>query len=122
MTGLQLLMTGIFSLCLFSAGVAGVELSGFYPAAARPPALRRTGGRLLIALLVVTAVSLAATALWVGLEHLPWTAVIIAGGLALLFAPLGFEMVPRRFWDSRVGATAMVLVTGGLLALVQVFL
>lgn len=117
MTSLQLLMTGSFSLCLFFAGVAGVELSGFYPTAARPPALRQAGGRVLIALLAVSATTLAGAAVWFGIARLPWTVVVIAGGFALLFAPMGFEVVPRSFWDSRAGAGVMILVTGGLLAM-----
>jgi len=105
----------LFALSVLSAAVAGVEISGFFPVHARPRALRRPGGSLLIAALGTGAVCLTAAALGLGLRSLPWPAVIIAGGLAALAAPVVFESTPRRFWDSRSGTAVTAMVNFGLL-------
>jgi hypothetical protein len=112
---MEIMTTVAYALAVFGAGVAGVELAGFYPAAGRPAALRRQGSALLIGLLAGLVLALAATALWLGLTRLPWTTVVIAGGLALLLAPLAFQALPGRFWDSRAGVCTTALAIGGLL-------
>ncbi len=111
---------GTATLCLsvFLAAVGGLELSGFFPSEARPPALRGAAGTALIAALGVSSALLFAAGLWVGVTALPWTVLVIGGGLALLLAPMGFELVPRRFWDSAAGVVAMALLTGAVLLLV----
>ena len=99
----------LYTLTAFAAVLAVVGVSGFYPVEARPTALRRPGGSVLIHLLALVALALLATAAWLAVTAIPWTAAVIAGGLAILFAPAIFESLPRRFWDSRAG----VAVTAG---------
>lgn len=99
----------LYTLTVFTAVLAVVGLSGFYPVEARPAALRQPGGPALIHLLTLVVLALLATAAWLAVTALPWTAAVIAGGLAILFAPAIFESLPRRFWDSRAG----VAVTAG---------
>jgi hypothetical protein len=112
---MEITTTVAYALAVFGAGVAGVELAGCYPAEGRPAALRREGSAVLIGLLASLVLALATMALWLGATRLPWTTVIIAGGLALLLAPLAFQALPGRFWDSRAGVSATALGVGGLL-------
>lgn len=114
-TASQALSTGLFTVSVFCTGLAGVELSGFFPAGSRPAVLRRVGGTALITLLALSSAGLACVALWAAVEALPWTVIVISGGLAVLLAPMGFELVSRTFWDSRRGVLVMFTVTGGLL-------
>jgi len=115
----DLVTIGLYSASLLVAAIAGLELSGFFPVDARPDPLRRANGHILIALLSLMSVALAAAALTMAARALPWTIIVIAGGLAMLLAPMGFELVPRQFWDSRSGVVVMTGATSGLLLLLQ---
>lgn len=119
MSNAEFLLTAVYAVAIFAASAAAVELSGFFPAAGRPAALRRPGSGLLINALALATLALAGTALWLGVTRLPWPAVVIAGGLAFLAAPMAFQVVPRRFWDSRGGVAAVVAITGALLLVLQ---
>lgn len=100
-----------YALAMLLVGIGGVEVSGFFPARARPAALRDGLSNVLIAILLLTLLALLATALWLGLTKLSWPVTIIAGGLALLGAPLAFQLIPTRFWDCRSGIGTAALVT-----------
>jgi hypothetical protein len=110
--------TAAFALSVFLAAIGGLELSGFFPSAARPHGLRGAMGTTLIAALAVTSGLLLLAGLWLGAAELPWTVLVIAGGLAVLLAPMGFELIPRRFWDSCAGVAAMTVLTGTAMAFV----
>ncbi len=114
----EVIGTATFCLSVFLAAVGGLELSGFFPGEARPRELRGAVGNALIAVLGASCALLLAAGFWVGVNELPWTVLVISGGLALLLAPMGFELVPRRFWDSSAGVAAMALLTGVVLLLV----
>ncbi len=94
------------SLATFAALILTVTLqllaaSGHFPVAARKPNMKtRSAVLLLWASLAVTLAALCAGAL-AGWQHLPWQGLIIAGGLALLSAPLILQQFPDRFVDGR---------------------
>jgi hypothetical protein len=94
------------SLAFFAALVLAVSLqllaaSGHFPSAARGPAMKSGPAVLLLwASLAITLAAFAAGVL-AGSERLPWQGLIIAGGLALLCAPLILQQCPDRFVDGR---------------------
>ena len=115
-----------FSLALFAALVLAVSLqllaaSGHFPLPARGDAMKGAAAVLILWLsLAVSAAAMIAGALaaW---ERLPWQGLIIAGGLALLSAPVILQQFPDRFVDGRAalvtfaaGATACAFVLVGL--------
>lgn len=112
----KILSASLFALSIVAAGVAGVELSGFFPADCRPTVLAGAGGRALIGLLSFSALGLGIAALWSALGTLPWTVIVICGGLGILLAPMVFELLPRAFWDSRLGVLTMTGIASALLA------
>lgn len=87
---------------LLAAALLALSASGHFP--------RRTGSQddpgalalwsSMLAGLAATAVGLAAA--W---QHLPWPPAVIAGGLAILAAPLVLQRFPDSFVDGR-GALA----------------
>lgn len=114
----EVIGTAAFCISVFLAAIGGLELSGFFPGEARPQGLRGAVGNALIAALAAASALLFAAGLWLGASELPWTVLVIAGGLAVLLAPMGFELVPRRFWDSCAGVAVMALLTGTAFLLV----
>lgn len=119
MTTPEVLTIALYAVSLLVAAVAGLELSGFFPVEARPDALRRANGRVLIALLSLVSVALAVAAMTTAAGALPWTTAVIAGGLAMLLAPMAFELVPREFWDSPLGVLVVTGAGTALLVLLQ---
>lgn len=109
-----LLAIVIFTISVFCVGIGGVVVSGAYPVEARPARLQGRAGSFLVTLLTIMVMALAGASVWFGVGHLPWPAAIISGGLALLFSPMGFQVVPSSFWDSCPGVTAMAVVTAAL--------
>lgn len=100
-----------YALAMLLVGIGGVEVSGFFPVRARPAALRDGLSNVLIVIFLLTILVLLVTALWLSLTKLSWPVTIIAGGLALLGAPLAFQLIPTRFWDCRSGVGTATLVT-----------
>ncbi|MCP1675741.1 phosphoglycerol transferase MdoB-like AlkP superfamily enzyme [Natronocella acetinitrilica] len=106
----------LYTLSMFVAVLGIVGLSGYFPAEARPAALRQPGGQALVYLLLLVVLTLLVGAAWLAVTALPWTIAMIAAGLSVLFAPLAFQALPRKFSDSRAGVAvtvsgAMILVT-----------
>jgi hypothetical protein len=114
------------SLAIFAALVLAVSLqllaaTGHFPSAARGAAMKsRPAVLLLWASLAITLTALC-TGVLAGSQRLPWQGLIIAGGLALLSAPLILQQCPDRFVDGRAAlvtfaaaaaACALVLVIG----------
>jgi len=82
-------------------------LSGMFPE--RPEGARRPGGGLLVALNCALWLALAAVTLGFGYHSLRLTSVVIVAGLIFLFAPVPFELLPRRWRDGRAGLAALVV-------------
>lgn len=109
----ELLPAALFALGL-AALVAGLVLTaGWLPWRQRPPALQRPASALAVAGFVLALAVLAATSLRLAWNELSLPVAVIAAGLAVLAGPLLFQVVPRRFGDSRAGA-----VSGAAVALV----
>ena len=101
----------VFAGLLLAASLLALSASGHFPrrdsAQGGPGALAL--GVALVAGALATAAGLAAA--W---RHLPWPPAVIAGGLAILAAPLVLQQFPDRFVDGRgslaaFGGVAVVL-------------
>jgi len=114
------------SLAIFAGLILAVSLqllaaSGHFPVGARTANMKsRAAGAAIWLSLAVTFAALAAGAL-AAARQLPWEGLIIAGGLAVLPAPIVLQQCPDRFVDGRAalvtfaaGAAvcAMMLVVG----------
>jgi hypothetical protein len=113
------------SLAIFAALVLAVSLqllaaSGHFPSAARAANMKSTSAAVLMwASLAITVAALCA-GLLAGAQQLPWQGLIIAGGLALLCAPLILQQCPDRFVDGRA-ALVTFAAAAVVCALVLVF-
>lgn len=112
----------VASVVLFFALVLAIALfclclAGHFPVEHQKPELRSWHGRILFVASIILVVIAAAKAFGFALERLPAPYAIIAGGAALLFAPLVLQRFPDNFVDGRRGiavfaalATALSLV------------
>ena len=91
----------LFMLSIGSLALYGLTVSGHFPAEFRAPEMSRGGGAVVLWATIVVAVLASAIALWLGTRILPWYAVVIGGGMMLLFAPLALRVFPDRFVDGR---------------------
>lgn len=100
-----------FAALLLSAALLALSASGHFPRRDD-----RSGGPGALALWLSMAAGLAATAAGVAAaaRHLPWQPAVIAGGLAVLAAPLVLQQLPDRFVDGR---GALVTFGGGAVLL-----
>jgi uncharacterized membrane protein YfcA len=103
------LATG-WSALLFAALVLAValyvlSLSGHFPSEHRGAALRGTSGTVFICITAALSLASLAFGLGTGWSKVPWYALIIAGGTALLAAPLVLMKFPDQFVNGR-GALA----------------
>jgi len=89
---------------LFAAG--GVQASGYFPAEARPRALRGSGGRLAIAGLLLALLLLAAVAVRFAVDRLDWPPAVIAAGLGILAGPLLWQRLAPAGLDRPLGVLA----------------
>lgn len=105
-----------FGAAALAACAGAVLTSGYFPAEARPPALRRSFAAPLIAAGVATTVVLFAAALLTALR-LPWAVAVVAGGAAILLAPFLIQPLPERWRDSRLGAGLFTLLGLAILGL-----
>ena len=106
---------------LCAAGIA-VQASGYFPRRARPRLLRGRVDDLLILLLILCGLALLLLAFRMAFQLLSWPVAVIAGGLAILVAPLLWQILPRALLDRRAGIVAVAAVAAGTaqgLALLQ---
>jgi hypothetical protein len=94
------------SLALFAALILAVSLqllsaSGHFPLQARGPAMKGAAAGLLLWLSLAVTLAALITGALAAWEHLPWQGLIIAGGLAVLSAPVVLQQFPDRFVDGR---------------------
>ena len=90
---IQVLVIALLLLCL----------SGHFPFAHQQPKLRELPGRLLLAASVLIGAIAVAQVIGFANRRLPIPVAIIAGGLALLSAPLLLQRLPASFVDGRRG-------------------
>ncbi len=111
---IPVMATAVYAVMMLYAVIAAVELAGYFPNAARPRALRSGSGAALVTVLLVTAIVLLGTALWLAVTRIPWAVAVITAGLAILLGPLVFQAIPRAVWDSRPAVAVMAVVGLGL--------
>src|SRR4051794_25771601 len=118
-------LSGFLSLAVFAGLILAVGLqllatSGHFPAAARAANMKSGSSAVLMWLsLAITLAALAAGA-FAAAQHLPWEGLIIAGGLAVLSAPIVLQQCPDRFVDGRA-ALVTFAAAAAVCALVLVF-
>jgi hypothetical protein len=103
---------------LFTIGVAlltlyGLTVSGHFPIEARRKELKTFIGAVVIGATIASAAVAAIILCLVAVHLLPWTAIIIGGGAAVLAGPLLLRVFPDDFVDGIAGlltfaAAAMV--------------
>jgi hypothetical protein len=111
--------TALVPLVLFAAIVLLVSLhalaaSGQFPREHRAPSLASGIGAAILFGTIAAALASLLAALLAAWSLIPWYAAIIAGGLAILAAPLVLQQFPDRFVDGRAsllnfaGASALL--------------
>lgn len=117
LTDLDFAAVGAFAAVTLGACAGLVLTAGYFPAAARPAALRHRFAPLAILAGVATTAALAVMAVLAALQ-LPWNVAVVAGGAAFLTAPFLVQPLPERLRDSPLGAVLFAaLGTALLLAL-----
>jgi hypothetical protein len=114
LTDLDFAAVGAFAAVVLGASAGLVLTAGYFPAAARPEALRHPLAPLAILAGVATTVALAVVAV-IGALHLPWAVAVVAGGSAFLAAPFVIQPLPARLRDSALGALLFAAIGLGLL-------
>jgi hypothetical protein len=110
-----ILPLALFTALLFVVSLCGLAASGHFPRERRAPALASgIGPLILFGSLAVSAACLAA-GLVLACRIVPWYAAVIAGGAAILGAPMALRPLPDRFVD---GAGALLAFTGASVAIV----
>lgn len=106
----------VFLALLLVLALYGLTVSGHFPAQARVPALRSAAGRAVLWSTIAVAVGLAGCAAAIAWLRLPLYAVVIGGGMVILFAPLMLQPLPDSFVDGRAGLVTFAAI-GSALAL-----
>ena len=105
---LGLLMGSVLFVALY-----GLAASGHFPAEFRPERMQRGwGAQVLWGTMMATGLAGAAV-LVLAWRALPWYAIVIGGGAALLFAPLLLQPLPDSFVNGRRGL--LVLAAGAVI-------
>jgi hypothetical protein len=98
----------------------GLTVSAHFPFEVRSNELRTPFGRLVIGATLLSSGLAAIILIVVAVNGLPWTAIIIGGGGALLAGPLLLRALPDDFVDGLVGlltfAVAAIVAALALLA------
>jgi hypothetical protein len=91
-----------------------LAVSGHFPASDRRPSLQTPGGAALLWGTVMATVATTVVAIIFASRMLPWTAATIAGGAAVLLAPLLLKPLPDEFVDGRRGLVTLAAVAVAL--------
>lgn len=101
----------LFALAVLLATISGVVASGHLPVGRRPG-----GPRLSVGLLLLAALGVAGAALYMAVGGLPWYAVVIIGGLALLGGPLCEQALPPALRARAGGLLVLAALDAGTAA------
>ena len=107
----SLLPLALMTLLLLAASLYGLAALGHFPRSTRRDVMLRGAGPLVLwgSIVVVTvAVAVALVAAW---WLIPWYAAVIAGGIAVLAAPLVLQYFGDEFVDGRGALLAFSGVT-----------
>jgi len=97
----------------------GLAVSAHFPAEHRRASLRDAVGHAVLWGTMAVAVGVAVWAVRFALVALPGYSAVIAGGLAILVAPLVLKPLPDRLLDGRAGLLLFALSALGLAILAQ---
>ena len=110
----SLLPLVLVALLLFAASLYGLAALGHFPRAARQDALLRGSGPIVlwgtIAVVTLSVIVALVAAWWL----IPWYAAIIAGGIAILVAPLMLQYFSDAFVDGQRALLCFAAATTGL--------
>lgn len=99
-------LIGWVTLALFAALVLAVSLYflsaiGHFPKAVRTEEIGTGAGPLILYGTIILLVPAVAAGLWLAWNSMPWYAVVIGGGIAILIAPPFLPNFSDRFVDGR---------------------
>jgi hypothetical protein len=103
----------LFSAAWTVANVSFLVMAGSFPLSTRPDVAHSARRRSLAFGNAVLVVSLAAAAIWFGLNRLHWTGLVLTAGLIILFAPILFNAWPTQ---SRDGLAGQIVIFGATAA------
>ncbi|MGN6569932.1 MAG: hypothetical protein ACTHLO_00780 [Pseudolabrys sp.] len=106
----------IFAALLLAAALLALSASGHFP---RHDDTRDDPGAIALYLSMLAGGAAAATGLIAAWRDLPWPPAVIAGGLAVLMAPLVLQNFPDRFVDGR---GSLAVFGGGAVVLAAILL
>jgi hypothetical protein len=91
----------LFTLLLLMLSLHGLSASGQFPREHRAAALSSPLGAVILHGTILIALTSLIAGLWVAWRLIPWYAAVIAGGLAILAAPLVLQEFSDSFVDGR---------------------
>lgn len=97
-----------------AATLCGMTAAGHFPREQRRATMKTSSGFLMLWGSLVCAGVSALVAAFLAFHRFPWTAVVIAGGLSLLIAPLCLQALPDKFVDGRRGLVSFAAAAGVL--------
>ena len=91
----------LFTLLTLMLGLHGLSASGHFPREHRTAALRSLLGVVILHGTILVGLTALIAGLWAAWRLIPWYAAVIAGGLAILAAPLVLHEFSDSFVDDR---------------------
>lgn len=88
----------VFAALLLAAALLALSASGHFPRRGDAPG---DPGAVALSVSMLAGAAATAAGLLIAWRHLPWPPAVIAGGLAILAAPLVLQQLPDRFVDGR---------------------
>jgi hypothetical protein len=118
----------LFTLLILMLSLHGLSASGHFPRQHRATALNSPRGAVILYGTILIALTSLIAGMWAAWRLIPWYAAFIAGGLAILAAPLVLQEFSDSFVDHRgsllsfAGASAALAIILVLLATNRVVL
>jgi len=91
----------LFTLLMLMLSLHALSASGHFPREHRAAALRSLLGVVILHGTILVALTALIAGLWAAWRLIPWYAAVIAGGLAILAAPLVLQEFSDSFVDDR---------------------
>ena len=91
----------LFTLLMLMLSLHGLSASGHFPREHRAAALSSPLGAVILHGTILIALTSLIAGLWAAWRLIPWYAAVIAGGLAILAAPLALQEFSDSFVDDR---------------------
>ena len=91
----------LFTLLILMLSLHGLSASGHFPRERRAAALNSPLGAVILHGTILIALTSLIAGLWAAWRLIPWYAAVIAGGLAILAAPLVLQQFSDSFVDDR---------------------